>query len=58
MKANFNKKYEHDAHYDKENLLNPSTGDYFYDHIGKYCSNDYINQVIFPEIEHPVKVKD
>lgn len=40
-------------------MFNPATGDYFLDHIGKYCSNDYINQVIFPELEHPpIKVKD
>lgn len=45
MKANFNKKYEHahDDHYDKENLFNTATGDYFYDHIGKYCGSDYVN---------------
>lgn len=43
MKAGFNKKYEHDEHYDKENIFNPATGDYFYDHIGKYCCNDFIN---------------
>lgn len=44
MKANFNKKYEHhEDHYDKENLFNPSTGDYFYDNIGKFCNKDYLD---------------
>lgn len=58
MRANFNKKYEHDEHYDKENLFNPSSGDYFYDHIGKYCCNDYVNQVIFYEPEPPRMIRD
>jgi hypothetical protein len=44
MKANFNKKYEAELHYDKYNPNSEKTGDYFYDHIGKFCNNDITKQ--------------
>lgn len=38
MKANFNKKYELDDEKNAPNIT--SSGDYFYDCVGKYCNSD------------------